>query len=279
MKFSCEKETLLNLLNIASRAVTGKSSMPLLEGLLLAADADILTITGYDLSMGIRTTAQVDVVEPGRIVLNSRLFCEIVRKLPQDVVYLETDDKLMTTIKCGRSVFNLMASEADEYPALADVASDKGLSLPQPILKSMIAQTIFSVSDNESKPIHTGCLFEIEGSRLNVVAVDGYRLSVRRETVEGVPGDMKFVVPGASLREIERILGDDDDIVEEHFVPHRRHDSHYPSDRRRVSQLPCGHSEGVRARGFGGSPGADPVHRACLPDRVGKAEKPDPLPF
>ena len=195
MKFSCEKETLLNLLNIASRAVTGKSSMPLLEGLLLAADADTLTITGYDLSMGIRTTAQVDVVEPGRIVLNSRLFCEIVRKLPQDVVYLETDDKLMTTIKCGRSVFNLMASEADEYPALADVASDKGLSLPQPILKSMIAQTIFSVSDNESKPIHTG-------------------LSVRRETVEGVPGDMKFVVPGASLREIERILGDDDDIVE-----------------------------------------------------------------
>ena len=194
MKFSCEKETLLNLLNIASRAVTGKSSMPLLEGLLLAADADTLTITGYDLSMGIRTTAQVDVVEPGRIVLNSRLFCEIVRKLPQDVVYLETDDKLMTTIKCGRSVFNLMASEADEYPALADVASDKGLSLPQPILKSMIAQTIFSVSDNESKPIHTGCLFEIEGSRLNVVAVDGYRLSVRRE--------------------IERILGDDDDIVE-----------------------------------------------------------------
>ena len=214
MKFSCEKEILLGLLGTASRAVTGKSSMPLLEGLLLAADADTLTITGYDLSMGIRTTAQVDVVEPGRIVLNSRLFCEIVRKLPQDVVYLETDDKLMTTIKCGRSVFNLMASEADEYPALADVASDKGLSLPQPILKSMIAQTIFSVSDNESKPIHTGCLFELDGSRLNVAAVDGYRLSVRRETIEGMSGEMKFVVPGASLREIERILGEDDEPVE-----------------------------------------------------------------
>ena len=214
MKFSCEKETLLNLLSIASRAVTGKSSMPLLEGLLLAADADTLTITGYDLSMGIRTTAQVDVVEPGRIVLNARLILDIVRKLPQDVVYLETDDKLMTTIKCGRSVFNLMANEADEYPALADVSSNNGLSLPQPILKSMIAQTIFSVSDNESKPIHTGCLFEIEGNRLNVVAVDGYRLSVRRETVEGISGDMKFVVPGASLREIERILSDDDESVE-----------------------------------------------------------------
>ncbi len=214
MKFSCEKETLLNLISIASRAVTGKSSMPLLEGLLLTADSGALTVTGYDLSMGIRTTAQVDVVEPGRIVLNSRLFLEIVRKLPQDVIYLETDDKLMTTIKCSRSVFNLMANEADEYPALADVSSDTGLSLPQPILKSMIAQTIFSVSDNESKPIHTGCLFEIEGNRLNVVAVDGYRLSVRRETVEGISGDMKFVVPGTSLREIERILGDDDEIVE-----------------------------------------------------------------
>ena len=214
MKFSCEKETLLNLLSIASRAVTGKSSMPLLEGLLLAADADTLTITGYDLSMGIRTTAQVDVVEPGHIVLNARLILDIVRKLPQDVVYLETDDKLMTTIKCGRSVFNLMANEADEYPALADVSSNNGLSLPQPILKSMIAQTIFSVSDNESKPIHTGCLFEIEGNRLNVVAVDGYRLSVRRETVEGISGDMRFVVPGASLREIERILSDDDEPVE-----------------------------------------------------------------
>ena len=214
MKFSCEKETLLNLLSIAARAVTGKSSMPLLEGLLLAADADSLTVTGYDLSMGIRTTAPVDVVEPGRIVLNCRLFLEIVRKLPQDVVYLETDDKLMTTIKCGRSVFNLVASEADEYPALAEVSSETGLSLPRSILKSMIAQTIFSVSDNESKPIHTGCLFEIEGNRLHVVAVDGYRLSVRRETVEGISGSMKFVVPGTSLREIERILTEDDDIVE-----------------------------------------------------------------
>lgn len=91
----------------------------------------------------------------------------------------------MTTIKCGRSVFNLMASEADEYPALADVASDKGLSLPQPILKSMIAQTIFSISDNESKPIHTGACLKSKAARLNVVAVDGYRLSVRRRDRRG----------------------------------------------------------------------------------------------
>lgn len=214
MKLSCEKETLLGLIATASRAVTGKSAMPLLEGLLLHAQTDSLTLTGYDLSMGIRTTAEADIVEPGSIVLNAKLFYDIVRKLPQDVVYLETDDKLLTTIKCGRAVFNLIATEADEYPSLAEVSADTGFTLPQPILKSMIAQTIFSVSDNESKPIHTGCLFELEGSQLNVVAVDGYRLSVRRETVEGIPGVMKFVVPGSSLREIERILTEEDGVVE-----------------------------------------------------------------
>ncbi|MDO5142551.1 MAG: DNA polymerase III subunit beta [Eubacteriales bacterium] len=209
MKFSCEKETLLSLIGTASRAVTGKSAMPLLEGLLVTAEADALTLTGYDLSMGIRTTATVDVLEPGSIVLNARLFYDIVRKLPQDTVFVETDDKLLTTIKCGRAVFNLIATEADEYPALAEVSDETGFSLPQAMLKSMIAQTIFSVSDNESKPIHTGCLFELEGGRLNVIAVDGYRLSVRREAVEGIPTELRFVVPGSSLREIERILSDE----------------------------------------------------------------------
>lgn len=214
MKFSCEKETLLGLIGTASRAVTGKSAMPLLEGLLLTAENNTLTITGYDLSIGIRTTTEVEVVEPGSIVLNARLLYDIVRKLPQDIIYLECNENLQTTIKCGRSVFNLIATEADEYPALAEVSSETGFTLPQAILKSMIAQTIFSVSDNESKPIHTGCLFELEENRLNVVAVDGYRLSVRRETVEGMFGNMKFVVPGSSLREIERILTDDDGSVD-----------------------------------------------------------------
>ena len=234
MKLSCEKEILLGLLGTASRAVTGKSSMPLLEGLLICADASTLTVTGYDMSMGIRTTTETDVVEPGSIeaatesqkslltlrtndeviVIKAKLLLDIVRKLPNDVVYIETDDKLMTTVKCGRAVFNLAATEADEFPALAEVSSATGFSLPQNILKSMISQTIFSVSDNESKPIHTGCLFELDGSRLNVAAVDGYRLSVRRETIEGMSGEMKFVVPGASLREIERILGEDDEPVE-----------------------------------------------------------------
>lgn len=206
MKFSCEKSTLFDAINIASRAVTNKSTIALLEGLRLTA-TDTLTLAGYDLQLGIRTTIEADVVEPGEIVLNARLFGDIVRKLPDDVVYVETDDKLLTTIRCGRSVFNLIAAASDDFPQMPEVDCDSQLVLPQPVLKSMIAGTIFAVSDNEAKPIHTGCLFETENGVFSMVAVDGYRLSIRREKLDAPA--MSFVVPGGALREIERILSDD----------------------------------------------------------------------
>lgn len=214
MKFSCEKDILINLISTASRAVTGKSSLPLLEGILIEADTNEITLTGYDLSMGIRTKIETNVIEPGKAVLNAKLFHDIVRKLPNDMVFVETDDKLLTTIKCGKAVFNLIATEADEFPIMAEVSNETSLALSQSVLKSMISQTIFSVSDNESKPIHTGCLFEIKNNKLTIVAVDGYRLSIREEEIEGVANDIKFVVPGSSLREIERILSEDDSVVE-----------------------------------------------------------------
>ncbi len=214
MKFSCEKNILLNGLLTASRAVTNKSAMPLLEGLLINAEDNTLTITGYDLSMGIRTTAEINITEPGKIVLNAKLLIDIVRKLPQETIYIETDEKMLTTIKCGRSVFTLIATEAEEYPELAEVSENSSFSLPQDLLKNMIAQTIFSVSDNTSKPILTGCLFEIENDELHIAAVDGYRLSVRREKIEGISNKISFVVPGASLREIEHILTDEDGTVD-----------------------------------------------------------------
>lgn len=214
MKFSCEKNDLLNLLVTASRAVAGKSSFPLLEGVLLDADGETLAVTGYNGSLGIRSTSSADIPESGKTVLNAKLLLDIIRKFPSELVYLETNDKMIATIRCGRSVFNLVAQEADEYPTLAEVSQNTGLSLPQSVLKSMIAQTIFSVSDNESKPIHTGCLFELTPGELKVVSVDGYRLSVRQEKVDSINQELKFVVPGASLREVERILTDEDGEVE-----------------------------------------------------------------
>lgn len=213
MKFSCEKSTLLDAINISSRAVSGKSAMALLEGLLLRA-GDRLTLTGYDLTLGIRTTIDADVIEPGEVVLGARILGDIIRKLPDDVVYLETDDKLLTTIKCGRSVFNIIASPADDFPQLPEVLQESSISLPENTLKRAISQTIFAVSDNESKPIHTGELFEVSGNNLNIVAVDGYRVSIRRETLDApVLEPMKFVVPGSALRELERILDDSDGSI------------------------------------------------------------------
>lgn len=209
MKFSCEKSTLIDAINVASRAVSTKSTIALLEGLRLTA-SDRLMLAGYDLAMGIRTTIDADIIAPGEVVLNAKLFGDIVRKLPDDIVYVETDEKMLTTIQCGRAVFNLVASASDDFPQMPEVDCEKQIQITESMLKSMISQTIFAVSDNEAKPIHTGCLFETENDRLHVVAVDGYRLSVRRETLDPAPEmDLKFVVPGTALREIERILSDD----------------------------------------------------------------------
>lgn len=223
MKFSCDKNLLNELIVMASRAVSTKATIPLLEGILIEATPDGLTFNGYNLSMAIQTTTgEADVIEPGRIVLNARLFGDIVRKLPADIVYLECDSELRTTIKCGRAVFNLIANAADEYPALPEVEKEREIRIPSSVLKSMIAQTIFAVSDNEAKPIHTGCLFETEDARLNVIAVDGYRLSVRREELPAAPEDeFKFVVPGSSLREIERVLVESEDPIS--IFPGDRH--------------------------------------------------------
>lgn len=209
MKFSCEKSAFLDAISIASRAVSTKSTIAILEGLRLTA-TDTLTLSGYDLSIGIRTQVDADIVEPGEIVLSAKLLGDIVRKLPDDVVYVETDEKLLTTIQCGRSVFNLVASASDDFPAMPEVNAEHEISMPENMLKSMINQTVFAVSDNQAKPIHTGCLFELINGKLTVVAVDGFRLSIRREQLEQAPAqDLKFVVPGPALREIERILRED----------------------------------------------------------------------
>lgn len=224
MQFSCEKSTLQEAITTASRAVSNKSSIALLEGLLITADATGgLTLCGYNMSMGVRVTVQATVSEPGSAVLNARLFGDMIRKLPDDTIYVETNAEMLTTIRCGRAMFNLVASDAAEFPQLPEVEnSENPIILPQSMLKSMISQTIFAVSDNETKPILTGCLFELSDDQLRMVAVDGYRLSVRRETLETpAASNARFVVPAFALREIERILGESSDTVE--IYPDSRH--------------------------------------------------------
>ena len=214
MIFSCEKQSLLSAVSVASRAASQKSDIAALEGLLIEAEEDI-TISGYDLKTGIRTTIPADIPEPGRLVLDARLFGDIIRKLPDDVVTVESKDGLMTKISCAMSQFNILGTSAVNYPELPSVDHQNSLQIKEGALKAMISQTNFAVSTNEARPIHTGELFEADGKNLTMVAVDGYRLALRRESLENpAAAPYSFVVPGTALAEIERIAGDSEDVVE-----------------------------------------------------------------
>lgn len=205
MKFSCEKALLTAAVSTTSRAVAAKSSIPAMEGILIEADTR-LRLTGYNLETGIQATVPAEIKEPGSLVLSARLFGEIIRKMPDDVVVFTAKD-YMVNIKCGMSEFNILGTDPEEFPELPSVEQQNAVVLEQSVLRSMISQTLFAVSDNESRPIHTGSLFEVEDGQLTVVSVDGYRLALRREKLENVGKDesFSFVVPGSALSEVERI--------------------------------------------------------------------------
>ncbi|MFR4561691.1 MAG: DNA polymerase III subunit beta [Flavonifractor plautii] len=210
MKFSCEKALLQAAISTTSRAVSPKSSIPALEGILLEAGSD-LRLTGYNLETGIRTIVPADIREEGTLVLGARLFGEIVRKLPDDIVTFQSEN-YMVNIKCGMSEFNILGTDPEEFPELPTVEYQNSLILPQSRLKAMISQT-FAVSDNESRPIHTGSLFEVDSEGLTIVSVDGYRLALRHESIDKKEGaeTFSFVVPGAALSEVEKICSDVDE--------------------------------------------------------------------
>lgn len=211
MKFSCEKALLQAAISTTSRAVSPKSSIPALEGILLEAGSD-LRLTGYNLETGILTIVPADIREEGTLVLGARLFGEIVRKLPDDIVTFQSEN-YMVNIKCGMSEFNILGTDPEEFPELPTVEYQNSLILPQSRLKAMISQTLFAVSDNESRPIHTGSLFEVDSEGLTIVSVDGYRLALRHESIDKKEGaeTFSFVVPGAALSEVEKICSDVDE--------------------------------------------------------------------
>ena len=211
MKFSCEKALLQAAISTTSRAVSPKSSIPALEGILLEAGT-ALRLTGYNLETGIRPIVPADIREEGTLVLGARLFGEIVRKLPDDIVTFQSEN-YMVNIKCGMSEFNILGTDPEEFPELPTVEYQNSLILPQSRLKAMISQTLFAVSDNESRPIHTGSLFEVDSNGLTIVSVDGYRLALRHEAIDKKEGaeTFSFVVPGAALSEVEKICSDVDE--------------------------------------------------------------------
>ena len=243
MKFSCEKALLSAAVATTSRAVAVKSSIPAMEGILIEADTR-LRLTGYNLETGIQATVPAEIQEPGSLVLSARLFGEIIRKMPDDVVVF-TANHYMVNIKCGLSEFNILGTDPEEFPELPAVDQQNSLTMEQSVLRSMIAQTLFAVSDNESRPIHTGSLFEVDQTGLTLVSVDGYRLALRREAVERTEGakSFSFVVPGSALSEVEKICSGEGPVtVPPRLVPDRGHGAGLPPAGGGIFGLPQRHS-------------------------------------
>ncbi len=211
MIFTCEKAILSAAISIASRATAIKSSIPAIEGILLQAGDLGLCLTGYNMETGIQVNVMASTVESGSIVLSARLFGEIVRKMPDDLVTFTTHE-LSVNVKCGSSQFNILGMDPHDFPELPSVEQQNSITLPQPTLRSMISETIFAVSDNENRPVHTGSLFDVAGDTLTLVSVDGYRLALRREKLKEKRGQdvFSFVVPGKALSEVEKICSDEE---------------------------------------------------------------------
>lgn len=212
MKFSCEKSLLVSALSVALHTVAPKSPITALEGIHIHAGVD-LYISGYNLETGITVTVPADIKEYGKCVMPARLFFDIVRKLPDDIVQICVDENFKVSIRGGISSFTITAMTAEDYPELPDVEYENGVKLPQRALRELISGTLFCVSEDRSRrPIYTGALMEVENESITMVSVDGFRLAMRRYfPEEGTQRKMKFVVPSSALKEVEKILEDSDE--------------------------------------------------------------------
>ncbi|MBQ4311206.1 MAG: DNA polymerase III subunit beta [Oscillospiraceae bacterium] len=209
MKFKCSRIVIMEALNNVSRAASQKSTIPALEGIKLFLNKDVLELTGYDMELGIQTSIGVESDDYGEIVVSSRLFCDIIRKMDNDTVTVEIDENMKTTIKGNAAEYNILAIPADEYPTLPEYDASDSFTLSQSMLKNMINQTIFAVAADEKKPILTGELFDIEKGEFNLVAIDGYRMAIRHEKL-GNDDRYNFVVKAKALSEVAKLLNSEE---------------------------------------------------------------------
>ena len=212
MRFTCEKSMLVAGLNITGRTVAQKSALSALEGILCTAGNN-LSLTGYNMETAITYEIEAEVADAGSCVLPAKLFGDIIRRLPEGPVTVVVDDNYKVSIRAGYASFTISAESADDYPELPDVGSGRPISIPQSALKDLITGTIFAVSENQGRPIHTGVKFEVEEDKISAVAVDGFRLARRTYHCDPTGRTLSFVVPAAGLKETEKILQDSDEDV------------------------------------------------------------------
>ena len=211
MRFTCEKSMLSMGLNIAGRTVAQKSSLSVIEGILCRAGHGV-SLTGYNMETAITYCVEADVTEAGQCILPARLFGDIIRRLPEGPVTVVVDESFKVSIRAGYASFTISAESAEDYPELPDVNTGRPIQIPQNKLKELISGTIFAVSENQGRPIHTGVKFEVEENAISAIAVDGFRLARRTFHPEVATGrTLSFVVPAPGLKEVEKILTDSED--------------------------------------------------------------------
>ena len=212
MIFTCEKQEILEGISTVQKAITGKSTMPILEGIYIKTNEISLTLIGSDMDVSIQTTVNANIIEQGSIVIDAKIFGEIIRKLPNATIKIETLENQIIRITCEKSVFDVVYMNTNEFPELPEINEDLKISVKQNILKNMIKGTSFAIAQDETRPILQGILFEVKNKNLNLVALDGYRLAIKSEFLD-TDIDIEVVIPGKTLNEVSKILEDVDDIV------------------------------------------------------------------
>ena len=206
MKLICSKSNLLHGVNIVSKAVPTRTTMAILECILIDASANEIKLTANDMELGIETKIEGEIAERGVIALDAKIFSEIVRKLPDSDVTIETDASFKTTITCEKAKFNIVGKSGDDFSYIPYIERNEPIVMSQFTLKEVIRQTIFSIADNDNNKLMTGELFEIEENDLKVVSLDGHRISIRNIELKNNYSHKKVVVPGKTLQEVCKIL-------------------------------------------------------------------------
>ena len=242
MNIVCDKVLLSAAIDGVSKAVTMRSAIPVLEGILLKAEGFQLNLTGYDLEMGIVTTIEANVKEAGEVVLNAKLLSSMISRMPAGQVSILSAENGKTTIQSGVVQFEIQSMPANDFPELPNTGAEETLTIKTGVLKDMIDRTLYAVSQDEKKPAHTGELFEILPDKLTVVALDGYRLAIVERPVTAVK-DIRIIVPSKTMTEVAHLLPNDDEEPVQRQPPlcglyGRRLHHHESSDRGRVPQLP-----------------------------------------
>ena len=213
MKIVCEKEKILKAINSVTKAVASKTTMPILEGILIQTNDKEVKLTTYDLEIGIEYIIDADIKEQGATVVNAIMFSEIIRKLPDTDIKISLNEQNLLVIECEGSLYKLATMNPDEFPELPQINIENSIQIEQNSLKEMIRKTIFAVSTEENRPIFTGCLFEIKNNKLNVVAVDGFRLAWKSKFLQNNSNDFTAVIPGRTLNEVNKIILDSFDTI------------------------------------------------------------------